>query len=595
LNRWITAFSIGVLATGALIAPAHAQDAAAPSSFPDVSANHWAYQSVTDLAAKGYVKGYPNGKFLGQRALTRYEFAMVIERMLQTITELNAKIAAAPATTPATPTGNYVTQDDLNKLQVLVDAFKPQLDTLTADVAALKGAAFQDQIDALRQDVLDTKTLAGKAQAAAARAYGYGPGKFQLTGYVQARYQKVSSGSQASFPNGTTATTGATQSFNGNYAVGGNNSTFFLRRSRLKATGAVTDNTRYAIQLDAGNSSAVTPVSVKEGNISYTLGDGNPTAHATITAGQFANFFGTILPGSAADFLAPERPLAFNEGGNGLWQNQDYDRGVAVSVPFMDHLRVTAAVINGTGAGTPSSSTATSGLLDKRRPDEIYRLAYQSATMNGFKNFTLGASYYNGEISRSYANGGGVIPTTAGGTAETAANFTGANYNRLHKGLGGADLSLTTNCGIFLQTEVVGGRYDERTFATTSAASPIGALSQNFFAPNNHVLGFYGQIGYTLRPTSAHPILLGVSYDEFERSRSGISATTKDQYGNLIPGGASGGSFTDKNVGYGGSYFLDKQTRFKLWYVQPTAVSHSATSANPTKVGLLTAELQVKF
>jgi hypothetical protein len=561
--------------SGALIAPAHAQDAPSPSSFPDVPANHWAYRSVTDLAAKGYVKGYPDGKFLGQRALTRYEFAMVIERMLQTITELNARIGASPTAPPTTPTGAFATQEDLAKLQTLVDAFKPQLDTLTADVAALKGAGYQAQIDALRRDVVALKADIAKAQAAAARAYGFGPGKFQLLGYVQARYTKVTSGDQIAYPNGTTAVVGGPASVNGNYAVGGNNMSFFVRRARLKATGGVTDNTRYAIQIDAANLNGVTPISVKEGNLSYTFGNGDMTRHATVTAGQFATFFGLVLPASAAEYFTPERPLPFNEGASGLFQNQDYDRGVALSMPF-GGFRASVGVINGTG---------TTLLADKRRPDEIYRLAYQTTAIKGFKTVGIGASYYNGEVSRSIAT------NPAGEPA-----FTGLNYNRLHKGLGGADISLTTACGIYFQSEYVGGRFDERSFISALNPSGVGkAIVANAYAPDNQVRGFYAQTGYTLKPASAHPIGLGLNYEELDRSRSVISAAQEDQYGNAIAGGASGGSFTDANYSYGGTYMLDKQTRFRLWYDQPTKVAHAATIASPKKIGLLTAELQVRF
>ena len=51
--------------------------------FPDLPENHWAYQYVKTLAAKGYLQGYPDGEFKGNRALTRYEYAAIIYRALQ--------------------------------------------------------------------------------------------------------------------------------------------------------------------------------------------------------------------------------------------------------------------------------------------------------------------------------------------------------------------------------------------------------------------------------------------------------------------------------------------------------------------------------
>ena len=58
------------IATGAMI-------------FPDVPENHWAYEYVKNLAERGYLKGYPDGEFKGDRAMTRYEYAAIIYRALQ--------------------------------------------------------------------------------------------------------------------------------------------------------------------------------------------------------------------------------------------------------------------------------------------------------------------------------------------------------------------------------------------------------------------------------------------------------------------------------------------------------------------------------
>lgn len=52
-------------------------------TFPDVPENHWAYEYVKNLAERGYLKGYPDGEFKGDRAMTRYEYAAFIYRALQ--------------------------------------------------------------------------------------------------------------------------------------------------------------------------------------------------------------------------------------------------------------------------------------------------------------------------------------------------------------------------------------------------------------------------------------------------------------------------------------------------------------------------------
>ena len=51
--------------------------------FPDVAENHWAYQYVTTLAKKGILEGYPDGEFKGDRMMTRYEFAAIVYRIVE--------------------------------------------------------------------------------------------------------------------------------------------------------------------------------------------------------------------------------------------------------------------------------------------------------------------------------------------------------------------------------------------------------------------------------------------------------------------------------------------------------------------------------
>ncbi len=88
---------------------------------------------------------------------------------------------------------------------------------------------------------------------------------------------------------------------------------------------------------------------------------------------------------------------------------------------------------------------------------------------------------------------------------------------------------------------------------------------------------------------------LGVDYAVFDRSKSGPSAGETGSNGEAIPGGAAGSSFTDKNLGYGLSFNLDRATQVKFWYDQPKAAAHAANLPAPQNVGLFTAQLQVRF
>ena len=228
MKIWTAALAGGLLALGAAAGTPQANAQAAP--FLDTPTNHWAYEAVQDLAKKGIVIGYPDGTYGGKRPMTRYEFAVALDRALRTVADMvAAQQPGAPPPPPGTPPPSAVTQDDLNRLQALIDRFRPELDTIQTN---LKTA--QDNIDALRADVLDAKALANKAQATADNSYGVGTDrKFQISGYVQARYQAASAGQGAlgRFPQGVAGGAGA---YNGNYLSGSSPSTFDVRRARLK-------------------------------------------------------------------------------------------------------------------------------------------------------------------------------------------------------------------------------------------------------------------------------------------------------------------------------------------------------------------------
>jgi len=56
--------------------------AAQTSPAQTVPFEHWAYDAVQDVCEAGIIIGYPDGTFKGDRAMTRYEFAMAISRLL---------------------------------------------------------------------------------------------------------------------------------------------------------------------------------------------------------------------------------------------------------------------------------------------------------------------------------------------------------------------------------------------------------------------------------------------------------------------------------------------------------------------------------
>ncbi len=556
MKIWTAAIAGGLLALGAAGAPG-AQAQAAP--FLDTPTNHWAYEAVQDLAKKGIVIGYPDGTYGGKRPMTRYEFAVALDRALRTVADMvAAQQPGAPPAPAGTPAPGTVTQDDLNRLQALIDKFRPELDTIQTN---LKQA--QDDIEALRADVLDAKAIANKAQDTANNSYGVGANrKFQISGYIQARYQVAPSGqgSQLRFPQGVN---GAQGSYNGNYAQGANQDSFELRRARLKFTGTLTPNSRYAIQIDtsgAVNTGLTTnqQVTVREGYAAYTFGNGDTARNLTVTAGQFATPFGYALPGSQAALLTPERPLVVSEAGYGIFNSQDYDKGVQLAYNTQQQLlflpaglKLSVAAIN--GAGRTSEAT-------NRYIDTVYRAAYQTKN----KVLGLGISYYEGQID---------APAIV-----TGATGTGPTYTGRKRELYGADGQLQLPAGLFVNAEYVGGLFEQRTSFSGGDNLTLPTLS-TVYAKDNHIDGYYAQGGWTFGLNGSHPLTLAANYDVLRRGEG--------------PGGNS--SYTDENLGYGALYSLDKATRLRVWYTRPDKVAHAPTAPDPQKYGILIGEVQIKF
>jgi hypothetical protein len=137
--------SIGWLVLAALAAAVCATPALAQGAFSDVPTDHWAYAAVQGLADSGYVIGYPDGTFGGKRALTRYEFALAVHRVVEA---LQAKVGtpgpagaagAAGAAGPPGPAGPGITPEREQLLQRLEKEFAPELRMLRGDLDDLTG------------------------------------------------------------------------------------------------------------------------------------------------------------------------------------------------------------------------------------------------------------------------------------------------------------------------------------------------------------------------------------------------------------------------------------------------------------------------
>ena len=62
------------------------------ASYPDVDPDHWAYESVMNVTNAGLFEGYPDGTFKGNQAMTRYEYAMVVNRFLRYVDRADSRL-----------------------------------------------------------------------------------------------------------------------------------------------------------------------------------------------------------------------------------------------------------------------------------------------------------------------------------------------------------------------------------------------------------------------------------------------------------------------------------------------------------------------
>ncbi len=98
------------------------------SELSDVQPTDWAFQALQSLVERyGCIRGYPDGTYRGNQALSRSEFAVALNACLNQIYQLLQ-----------TETGNLITQNDLILLQRLQEKFAPELAMLRGKVQSLE-------------------------------------------------------------------------------------------------------------------------------------------------------------------------------------------------------------------------------------------------------------------------------------------------------------------------------------------------------------------------------------------------------------------------------------------------------------------------
>jgi hypothetical protein len=85
--------------------------ASAQGPFADVPAGHPAFEAVYELAKQGFVNGYADGKYHGNQAMTRYELALALQRMLQRASARDFMPTTLPHKPPPGPSLTDVAKD----------------------------------------------------------------------------------------------------------------------------------------------------------------------------------------------------------------------------------------------------------------------------------------------------------------------------------------------------------------------------------------------------------------------------------------------------------------------------------------------------
>lgn len=331
----------------------------------DVPNGHWAYEAVNDLVEKGYIVAYPNGDFLGERTMTRYEFATVIARIIEGMNEKLAavksqsgKSAAVPTSTtlPQAPAGE-VSAQDLATITKLVDEFKVELtvigtrlDTVEATVAELKATiATHDAMLNDEEGIVQT-TASNVAKLS----------KIKVSGYVQSRYQTLD----------YTKDTTAEKSYY---------DTFLVRRARVKVTATPTIRSTAVLQLDMGKNST----SVKDAYFNYAFGDGCIIA-PSFQVGQQNWWFGYEVPYSSSKRETPERALFVRRFFPG-----ERDTGAILTSPASSKILWTIGAYNGTGIENGSTSAVDNNDAKDVLANVKFRLGDLDLGLSGYHGYGI--------------------------------------------------------------------------------------------------------------------------------------------------------------------------------------------------------------
>lgn len=416
----------------ALGAGAHAQTQVPP----DVPPTHWAYQAVQELAEKGLVLGYPDGKFMGNRTLTRYEMATLVKRVLDYLAQQPGAPGPSGPPGPPGPPGPAggaagVPPAELAQIRRLVDEFRVELTVIGTDMKAVKQRmdALEEKVNSLEEVIKDPE---GKLETVVNQVTALR--RVLFSGYVQARYESFENSKDGS----------------------GTVDRFTVRRARLVTSARPANAVGARLQIDVANGVGNPPTStapaatvqLKDAWIDWYPWQ-DPLAGPTFTIGQMKWPFGFEVTQSSGVRETPERTNFSRR----LFPDER-DRGAKIASTAGKPLFWEVGGFNGTGINTNDNNS---------NKDVVGRVRYSFGQM-----LDLGVSGYLGKAFEP-ASG-------SGATAVPARSFVKNRY--------GADFQFFLP-GIQLRGEFVQGRGQQ----TVGPGSPLGRFPSGWDAQLNYNLG----------------------------------------------------------------------------------------------------------
>jgi len=131
---------------------------ASAAALVDVPSGHWAEDAVQRLVDSGLIEGYPDGTFKGDRPMTRYEYAMVVDRMMKKLDSIYCKKDECKGEAAVAAGG--ISQEELDELKDIVKklaaefkdelaALKVKVDENSAKIAAIEKEMSTPRIGAI--------------------------------------------------------------------------------------------------------------------------------------------------------------------------------------------------------------------------------------------------------------------------------------------------------------------------------------------------------------------------------------------------------------------------------------------------------------